>query len=139
MPHPHGQIYAYPFLPKKLELELECATAHRADTGRCLYCDWMNAEVDFGKRVIFENDHFYCILPFYSEFVYGVHIISKAHKPYITDFDEAEKQALANAVRNAAGTLDSLFDMPFPYMMCMHNAPLNVITSYSIHYTKLYE
>lgn len=134
MPHPHGQIYAYPFLPKKIELEYECAMTHRAETGNCLFCDWMNAEVDYKQRVIFENEHFICILPFYSEFVYGIQIISKAHKQYITDFDEAEKQSLANAVRNAAGTLDSLFDMRFPYMMCMHNAPLKVDNPEVFHF-----
>lgn len=134
MPHPHGQIYAYPFLPKKLELELQCATEHRAQTGNCLFCDWMKAEVDFGKRVIFQNKHFYCILPFFSEFVYGVHIISKAHKQYITDFDDQEKKSLASAVRNAAGMLDSLFNMPFPYMMCMHNAPLKTDNINDFHF-----
>lgn len=134
MPHPHGQIYAYPFLPKKLELELECATKHRKKTGNCLFCDWMKAEVDFADRVIFENEYFYCIVPFYAEFAYSINIISKQHKQYITDFDEEEKRSLAAAIRNAAGTLDSLFDMPFPYMMCMHNAPIKIDNPEDFHF-----
>ena len=125
MPHPHGQIYAYPFLPKKLELELSAAGEYRREHGTCLFCDWMKSEIDYGERVIFENEHFSVILPFFTEYPYGIYIISKAHKQYITEFGTEEKRALADAVRSAAGTLDSLFDCAFPYMMCMHNAPVN--------------
>jgi UDPglucose--hexose-1-phosphate uridylyltransferase len=126
MPHPHGQIYAYPFLPKKLELEIDAAREHRRQHGTCLFCDWLKNERDFAERVIFENEHFSVILPFFTEYPYGVYIISKAHKQYITEFDEGEKTALADAVRSAAGTLDCLFDCAFPYMMCMHNAPVHM-------------
>lgn len=125
MPHPHGQIYGYPFVPKKLQLEVESAKEHLAQTGKCLFCDWMDNEVGDGRRVIFENEHFICVLPFFSEYPYGIYIISKAHKQYITDFSDAERGSLAKAVREAAGTLDSLFGMTFPYMMCMHQSPVN--------------
>ncbi len=125
MPHPHGQVYAYPFLPKKLELEIAAAKEHLAETGRCLFCDWMHEEISDGRRVIFENAHFAVILPFFTEYPYGVYIISKAHKPYITDFDAQESAALAGIIRSTVGMLDSLFGRPFPYMMCMHNAPVN--------------
>lgn len=126
MPHPHGQIYSYPYLPKKLELELDCARTHQEKNGRCLFCDWLKAEQDYGKRLIFENEHFSVIIPFFSEFAYGTQIISKRHTKYITDFNEKERLALAEAVRNTVGMMDSLFDTPFPYMMCMHNAPVNM-------------
>ncbi len=125
MPHPHGQIYGYPFLPKKLGLETQAAKEHLADHGCCLFCHWRDEELADGRRVIFENDHFSVILPFFSEYPYGVYIISKAHKQYITDFSDAESLALAEIVRDTVGMLDSLFDKPFPYMMCMHNAPVN--------------
>jgi len=134
MPHPHGQIYAYPFLPKKVELELECARDHKKETGNCLYCDWLKEEQDFKQRVIFENEYFSVIIPFFSEFTYGVHIISKEHKKYITDFNDKEKLVLAETVRNTAGMLDSLFDMQFPYMMCMHNAPVNMDDIEGFHF-----
>lgn len=134
MPHPHGQLYAYPFVPKKLQLELECARAYEEKTGNCLFCDWLKAEQDYKKRMIFENEYFCVILPYFSEFVYGMQIISKKHAKYITDFNNTERKALAEAVRNTAGTLDSLFDIPFPYMMCMHNAPVNIDKTDCFHF-----
>ena len=103
-----------------------CARKHTEKTGRCLYCDWLRAEQDFSDRVIFENEYFSVIIPFFSEVAYGVHIISREHKKYITNFNKKEKEVLAKTVRDTAGMLDSLFDMSFPYMMYMHNAPVNM-------------
>ncbi len=125
MPHPHGQIYAYPFMPKKIALELESAEEYYNENSCCIYCDWLKEEQEADKRVIFENDHFAVILPFFTEYPYGMYIISKTHKQYITDFNEEESRQLAQAVRDTAGTLDCLFGNTFPYMMCMHNAPVN--------------
>jgi len=134
MPHPHGQIYAYPFIPKKLQLELDLARKHKKETGNCLFCDWMNEEMRVKTRVLFENEYFAVIVPFYSEFAYGFQIIAKQHIQYITDLDESGREALAETLRQATGMLDSLFDMKFPYMMCMHSAPVNTEKTDMFHF-----
>jgi galactose-1-phosphate uridylyltransferase, family 1 len=110
MPHPHGQIYGYSFIPKKLELETESAKNYYGDKGKCLFCDWLENEVEAKKRIIFQNKHFTVFLPFFTEYPYGIYIMSNAHKQYITEFNEEEKLALAETLRQATGTLDSLFD-----------------------------
>ena len=125
MPHPHGQIYGYSFIPKKLELEFDSSKKHLEATGKCLFCDILDEEKKEDKRIIFENDDFVVFLPFWSEYPYGIMVASKSHKQYITDFNESEKKNLAAAVREAAGTLDCLFGFPFPYMMCMHQGAVN--------------
>ena len=125
MPHPHGQIYGYSFMPKKLCLELESAKEHKEQTGKCLFCDLLENEVKERKRVIFENEYFTVFLPFFCEYPYGVYIMSKAHKGDITEFTAEERFALGATIRRVSGTLDSLFGTNFPYMMCMHNAPVN--------------
>ena len=125
MPHPHGQIYGYSFMPKKLCLELESAKEHKEQTGKCLYCDLLENEVKEGSRIIFENEYFTVFLPFFCEYPYGVYIMSKAHKGDITEFTAEERFALGQTVRRVSGMLDSLFNTNFPYMMCMHNAPVN--------------
>lgn len=125
MPHPHGQIYGYPFVPKKLELELAASKEHKENTGKCLICNMIEEEQKFGQRVIMENDDFITFLPFYSEYPYGVYIASKRHLGTLSDMSDAEKNNLANILKSTVGTLDSLFDYPFPYMMCMHQLPVN--------------
>lgn len=125
MPHPHGQIYGYPFVPKKLEIEVHNAKEHLAKTGRCLFCDLLSAEESFGKRVIFQNEHFTVFLPFFSEYPYGVYIQSRRHVSTIAELTSEERQSLADTLRRTTGMLDSLFDYKFPYMMCLYNAPVN--------------
>lgn len=125
MPHPHGQIYGYSFVPKKLQLELESCKEYFEEKKRCLICDMLKDEVAFGQRVIFENDDFIVFLPFFSEYPYGMYIASKNHMQNLAQFTESQKYNLAKAVREATGTLDSLFGYQFPYMMCMHQDPVN--------------
>lgn len=125
MPHPHGQIYGYSFLPKKLELEAASAKEHFEEKHSCLFCDLLAEERRAGARVIFENQYFTVFLPFFCEYPYGVYIMSKRHVKDIAGLSGEERAALALTLKETTGMLDTLFDMKFPYMMCMHNAPVN--------------
>lgn len=125
MPHPHGQIYGYSWMPKKLELELGSAKRYYGEKGGCLFCGLLQNELDFQKRVIFRNEHFTVFLPYFSEYPYGVYVFSNAHKQYITELTEAERFSLGQTVKQVSGMYDSLFGYRFPYMMCMHNGPVN--------------
>ena len=124
MPHPHGQIYGYGFMPKKIELELESIKEHKSSTCNCLHCDFLANEIKEDKRIIFKNEHFTVFLPFYSAYPYGVQIYSNAHKSTLLDFNKDELYSLGVTVKQTIGMLDNLFDKEFPYMMCMNNAPL---------------
>ena len=126
MPHPHGQIYGYSVIPKKIELELDSCKEHFENTNRCLICDMLKDEMDCGKRIIIENEDFVAFLPFFSEYPYGMYIAAKSHKQNLTEFNDREKDNLAKILRETTGTLDSLFDYKFPYMMCMYQNPVNV-------------
>lgn len=125
MPHPHGQIYGYSVIPKKLQLELESSKEYFDENGECLFCKMLDEEKAADKRVIFENDHFVVFLPFFVEYPYGVYIMSKRHVGTISELTAEEKVSLAETLKLTTGMLDSLFDYKFPYMMCMHNAPVN--------------
>ncbi len=125
MPHPHGQIYGYSVIPKKIELELDSCKEHKEETGSCLICDMLRDEMTDGRRIIFENDDFVVFLPFYCEYPYGIYIAAKRHVCNLTELTDAEKTSLAKTLKEAAGTLDSLFDYTFPYMMCMYQNPVN--------------
>jgi len=123
MPHPHGQVYGYPFIPRVIRDELAGAKEHLTATGRCLFCDLLTQERKAGCRIIHENDHFVLYVPFFAQTAYSTHITAKRHVPSIAKMTSAELNALGEIVRDASAMYDALFDMPFPYMMCMHNAP----------------
>ena len=125
MPHPHGQIYGYSVIPKKLELELDSSKEYYEENGKRIFCDMLDNETEDGRRIVFESEHFTVFLPFFCEYPYGVYIMSKRHIGNIAQFTEDEKADFAEVLRLTTGMLDCLFDYKFPYMMCMHNAPVN--------------
>lgn len=126
MPHPHGQMYGYSTIPKKIQLELESSKEYFEEKGNCLFCDMLKNELEYEKRIIFKNEHFTVFLPFFTEYPYGVYIFANSHKQNIMEFTDAERDALGVTIRDVAGMFDNLFDTSFPYMMCMHNAPINI-------------
>lgn len=125
MPHPHGQIYAYPYVPQKIRVELDSCKDHHEQTGHCLLCDMNAEEASFAKRMLVETDHFVSYLPFFTDYPYGAFISSKAHKSKITDFTDAEKEDLALILKQVTAGMDELFQRPFPYMMAIHQHPVN--------------
>ncbi|MGB8955141.1 MAG: galactose-1-phosphate uridylyltransferase [Tumebacillaceae bacterium] len=125
MPHPHGQIYAYPDVPLKIRTELDNCRIHHESTGSCLLCDMNREEQAFTQRVIHENEHFLAYLPFFTDYPYGLFIVSKTHKTGLSDFSPEERRALAEMLKDMTGTMDALFEKLFPYMMVLHQRPVN--------------
>lgn len=125
MPHPHGQMYAYSHVPLKLRTELDNCKKHHDQNGTCLLCDMNREEAAFEQRVIVENEHFISYVPFFTDYPYGVFIVSKSHKTALTDFTSEEKLSLASILKDTTGAMDELFDKLFPYMMVMHQRPVN--------------
>ena len=125
MPHPHGQIYGYSYIPKKLEVEIESAKEHKEKNGTCLFCDILKTALDVKDRIVIENDDFVTFLPFFTDYPYGVYIMAKEHLQNLSQLNDRQKDNLAKILKETAGMLDNLFDYPFPYMMCMHQEPVN--------------
>ncbi|MBI1983917.1 MAG: galactose-1-phosphate uridylyltransferase [Acidobacteria bacterium] len=123
MPHPHGQIYAFPFIPPRLKREVESARAHHRARGRCLYCDILRKERRQGRRVVAENDSFTAFIPFYARWPYEVHVFSRRHLGTLDQFRAAEERGLAEILKWVTLKYDNLFEMSFPYMMLLHQAP----------------
>ena len=121
--HPHGQIYAYPFVPPRPKKELEAARKHRQETGSCLHCDLLAEELDDGRRVIVEGEHFVAFVPFYAHFPYEAHVYARRCAPSIADLSGPERRDLAGVLKRLLVGYDDLFGFSLPYMMAMHQAP----------------
>lgn len=121
--HPHGQIYAYPFVPPRIATELQRSASHYEKTGRCLVCDIQEAERVDGRRVIIENDSFIAALPFFARWPYETHLYSRRHFQALTDMSVPEQGDLATMLKMVLVAYDKLFGIPFPYMMVMHQRP----------------
>lgn len=124
--HPHGQIYAYPFIPPILEKELEQTTSHFEKTGRNLILDILESELKDGRRVITQNDSFAAYIPFFARYPYEVHITAK--RPGVgsfAEFNEAERADLAVVLKQVTCAYDKLWDFSLPYIMSIHQRPVD--------------
>jgi UDPglucose--hexose-1-phosphate uridylyltransferase len=121
--HPHGQIYAYPFIPPRVQTELAQSRAHMDATGRCLLCDILAEERRDARRVVCENAAFAAYVPFFARYPYEVHVTSARHLQALTDMDDAERRGLAEILKAVLVAYDELFALSFPYMMVLHQRP----------------
>lgn len=121
--HPHGQIYAYPFVPPRVETELEQSRAHFETHNSCLLCDIIAEEKRDGRRIVAENDSFAAYIPFFARYPYELHIAAKNHRRDLTEFSPAEQIDLAAILKQTLAAFDKLFDVSFPYMMVLHQKP----------------
>ena len=123
MPHPHGQIYAFPFIPPRLERELAAARAYTRAHHRCLFCDVLQKERRARRRVVAENHAFTAFVPFYARWPYEIHIFSRRHLGTLDQFRPAEEKGLAEILKWVTQKYDNLYEFSFPYMMLLHQAP----------------
>ena len=121
--HPHGQIYAYPFVPPTIERELAASAAHARRTGRCLYCDVLAGEAA-GERTVTGDERWLAFVPPFARWPYEVHLAPRAHVGGLTELDEAQSDSLAAVLKDLLQRYDRLFDRPLPYVMAMHQRPV---------------
>lgn len=121
--HPHGQIYAYPFIPPRINRELKQSRTHHDETGRCLLCDIISEERRDGRRIVAKNKSFVAYIPFFASYPYEVHITASRHLQALTDLEEAEQKDLAELLKQVLVAYDKLFNLSFPYMMVLHARP----------------
>lgn len=121
--HPHGQIYAFPFIPPTIETELQSALEHYQSTGECLYCQILKEEQKDQVRIICENDQFTAFVPFFARYPYEVHIYPRRHVTNLTQLTSEEKINLAVIMKKLLIKYDELFGFSLPYIMVLHQAP----------------
>jgi UDPglucose--hexose-1-phosphate uridylyltransferase len=122
--HPHGQIYAYPFIPPRPKKELQAARTYRDENeGRCLHCEILSQEHEDGRRVVAKGEYFTAFIPFYAHFPYEVHVYARRCAPSIADLGAEERWDLARLLKRLLMGYDALFGFSLPYVLVMHQAP----------------
>lgn len=122
--HPHGQIYAYPFVTPRTERMLAAARSHRERTGGELFGDLLEHERLDGSRCVASGAHWTAYVPPAARWPYEVHVVPHRHVPDIAGLDDAERDDFALVYLDVLGRLDRLFDGPLPYIAAWHQAPV---------------
>ncbi len=127
MPHPHGQIYALPFISPVVEKELAAAGAYStAHPGDCLFCYLLNEELKQNQRIVAQNASFVAFVPYAARFPAEVTIYSRRHLLTLLDLSDDEKSHLAEIISVVRRKYDNLYGFMLPLMMAVKQAPLKM-------------
>jgi UDPglucose--hexose-1-phosphate uridylyltransferase len=119
--HPHGQIYAYPFVTPRTERMLASAAAH---TGGNLFADVLTAELKAGERIVAETEHWVAFVPMAARWPFEVHVYPRRQLPGLPELSGAERDDFASLYLCLLRRLDGLFGEPLPYISAWHQAPV---------------
>jgi UDPglucose--hexose-1-phosphate uridylyltransferase len=122
--HPHGQIYAYPFVTPTTRRMLDSARRYRERTRRDLFADVLAAEQFAGVRVVVENAHWCAFVPATARWPVEVHLYPRRRVPDLPALTDPERDALAAIYLDLLGRLDRLYDAALPYIAAWHQAPV---------------
>ncbi|HEX8774033.1 MAG TPA: galactose-1-phosphate uridylyltransferase [Pyrinomonadaceae bacterium] len=122
-PHPHCQIYANNFVFKTIETEARASQRHLSETGRVLFQEIIATEREDGSRIIAENDTAIAFLPYFARYAYEVFVAPKETHPSIATLSGTEVRDFADVLKRVLVKFDNLWQMPFPYVMPLHQAP----------------
>ena len=118
-PHPHAQIWAESSIPNELAKEHAVFTSRAS----CLLCEYVALELERDKRVVFANEHFAVVVPYWAVWPFETLVVGRAHRGAIGDASAQERAALAAAIAELVARYDKLFGSPFPYSMGFHQRP----------------
>ncbi|MGT2425446.1 galactose-1-phosphate uridylyltransferase [Amnibacterium kyonggiense] len=117
--HPHGQIYAYPYVTPRTQALLRQVAAYDGD----LFADLLAFE-QAGDRVVLRSETFTAFVPFAARWPVELHLLPNRHVPDFTELTGAEKDELARVYLRLLRAVDALYATPTPYIAAWHQAPV---------------
>jgi UDPglucose--hexose-1-phosphate uridylyltransferase len=122
-PHPHGQIWAVSALPNEAQKEDRRQAEWLQQHGTPLLVDYARRELQRGERLVLANDHWVGLAPYWAAWPFETLLLPRRHARRLPELDDAERDALAAALKLLLVKYDNLFGVSFPYSMGWHGAP----------------
>lgn len=111
IPHPHGQIYGFPFVPPRVRRIL--------DARLCRVC----ADLAAADLLLGPDDLVRCWLPRASAWPYAFRLAPTRHAAGLDELSESESASFRRHLSEGLRAIDALWDTPMPYMLDLHQAP----------------
>ena len=124
-PHPHGQIWAQKSIPTEILKKQNNFKKFYKNNNQSMLLTYIKKELELKERIIFENESFVALVPFWAVWPYESMIITKNHRKSILELNEKEVTDYANILKILTTKYDNLFQTSFPYSTGIHQAPTN--------------
>lgn len=127
--HPHGQIYAYPYVTPRAGVIGAAARRFYDDAGgrQTLTGSLLRAEREDGSRMVLEGENFSAYVPFAARWPLEIHLVPHRQVPDLAALSGEEKDELAHVYLDLLKRLDALYPTPTPYISAWHQAPLDAL------------
>lgn len=122
-PHPHCQIWAESSIPVEPAKELLRMRDYHRGKGKCLLCEYVAIEMESRERLVYENESFITVVPFWASWPFETMILPKRHLDSIARLDGKGTHDYAAALHEVTVRYDNLFEVSFPYSSGIHQAP----------------
>lgn len=124
-PHPHGQIWSQSALPNEVIKKDKQQDVYYRENNSSLLGDYLKQELETNERIIYQNDYFLVLTPFWAVWPFETMIAPKTKHTNITKISSIERLAFADAISKITKAYDELFECSFPYSSGIHQAPTN--------------
>lgn len=121
--HPHGQIYAYPFVPPVPAQQLAQQQAYYRKHQRGLLADLIQQEIADHQRIVYQDELAIAFVPVCARYPYEVWLAPIHPVATFSDLTNAQRQCLAKALKTVTLKYDGLWNRSFPYLMAWFQAP----------------
>jgi UDPglucose--hexose-1-phosphate uridylyltransferase len=122
-PHPHGQIYVTNFVFRTIETEAAAGRRYYDEHRRVLFQDILRSEQEDGRRILFESGSAIAFLPYFARYAYECYVAPKETHTSLATMTARELAELGEALKSLLVRYDNLWQMPFPYVLTLHQAP----------------
>jgi len=122
--HPHGQIYAYSYIPPKVSRMLEVAKKHKERTGKVLFDEIVAREIKDEERIVAENKHWVAFVPYAARYSFEIHVAPKVSVADLSELTPEVADAYPAIAKEVLQRLDGVFDIPMAYIAAWHQAPV---------------
>lgn len=123
--HPHGQLYAYPFVPPIQARMTEMQKDFLQNNGEGLIESMVKNEIKEGTRLIDQQERAVAFIPVCARYPYETWVAPKRRAAYLHDLNDDEIMDLARALKTTLMKMDAMWDRPFPYLLVLLQAPLD--------------
>ncbi|MEH6536348.1 MAG: UDP-glucose--hexose-1-phosphate uridylyltransferase [Psychroserpens sp.] len=122
-PHPHGQIWSQSTLPNEVDKKDQQQNTYYIKNKSSLLGDYLKQELKADERIIYQNNDFVVLMPFWAIWPFETMIVPKKQNRNITELSDEESLGFADAISKITIVYDKLFECSFPYSSGIHQSP----------------
>ncbi|MCF8259848.1 MAG: UDP-glucose--hexose-1-phosphate uridylyltransferase [Melioribacteraceae bacterium] len=122
-PHPHCQIWAQESLPMESLKETKQQKKYFDIHKSTLLLDYLHLEKQKSERIIFENENFTVLVPYWAVWPFETMILANSNLQSFSSFNNRQLVDFGEAISILTKKYDRLFNVSFPYSSGIHQSP----------------